>query len=80
MSLKYQIKASEQYIFSRFMASKCYQNIQTKAMAEAARYQHTDSKRIVFLTRGVSDKFLTIPQNNADIYRGFREWKLSRSQ
>lgn len=79
MSMKYQIFRNEMYRFTKFMKSIGYQKIQTLSMVEAARFHNPETGRTILLTEGVSDVLLTIAQTNADIYRGYRVWKLSRS-
>ena len=79
MSMKYQIFRNEMYRFTKFMKSIGYQKIKIESTVEAARFRNEKSGRLVLLTVGVSDVLLTIAQTNADIYRGYRVWKLSRS-
>ena len=80
MALKYQISVNEKYQFSHFMELNGYQNIQTKSIVEAVRFKHKETGLTVILTTGKSDRFYTLPQNHADIYRRYKEWKFSRSQ
>ena len=80
MSLRYQIKFCGLYKFDRFMASKGFLNIQTSGSIEVRRYECSKPKRSVFLAQRAGDQNLTLPQNNGDLYRGFLEWKFSRSQ